>query len=155
MEDTTGAIVSVVTDVNMGFYAGESHIPFPNTPALRGIGLKWSLTAHGETLTLTQRAVVLGADFVFNQVTDMARTAIEYAVVSTPPLCLYRHTLWGACQHFQRNLPENGRAGGRVTFQNEIIPVDAGTSWMGTLSKKPSTVEFSPALLGHVMVKKN
>ena len=31
MEGTTGAVISVVTSENEGFYSGQSHIPFPNT----------------------------------------------------------------------------------------------------------------------------
>ena len=36
MGDATGAVVSIVANVNTGFYAGGPNIPFPNTPVVRG-----------------------------------------------------------------------------------------------------------------------
>ena len=40
MVNTTGAVISVVIRENEGLYSGQSRIPFPNAPVLRGIGLK-------------------------------------------------------------------------------------------------------------------
>ena len=154
IEGRTGSVVSIVTGNNQGVYAGDSHIPFPNTPVLRGIGLKWP-TCQSEPLTYCQRAVVLGADFGVGHITDIPRSAIEYAVVNSPPLCLYRHVLWGASRHFAQNLPDlryiEGRAGGQVTFNTENVVVDPASSWLGFVPKQPTTSEFFPALLNHVM----
>ena len=50
MGGTTGAAISVATGENIGFYNVQSHIPFPNTPVVRGIGVKWPETAHGYEL---------------------------------------------------------------------------------------------------------
>ena len=95
MENTTGTVVSVVTNEHEGVYMDESHMPFPNTTVVSGIGIKWPHTKQGAALTLGRRAVVLGAYFTFNRVHELPRAAIEYAIVDTPPLCLYRHALWG------------------------------------------------------------
>ena len=37
MGNTTGDVVTVVTGDRQGVYYSESHIPFPNTPVVRGI----------------------------------------------------------------------------------------------------------------------
>ena len=52
MGDTSGAVASVVTDENEGVYLADPHIPLPNTPDVRGIGIKWPRTTQGDNLTL-------------------------------------------------------------------------------------------------------
>ena len=85
-----------------------------------------------------------GADFIFSKVDELPQNVMEHAIVSTPPLCLYRHSLWGACQHYTRNLPENGKAGGCVSFEDSASKNQMPT-WLGFNVKKPSAVEFSPS----------
>ena len=84
MENTTGDVATVATGPNKGVYSGDSHIPFPNTPIIRGIGSKRPQTSQKEDLTLCQRAVVLGGEYSIGNITYLSRTAIEYAAVSAP-----------------------------------------------------------------------
>ena len=79
------------------------------------------------------------------------REVIEHAVVSTPPLCMYRRGLWGASQHFLRNLPESGRAGGQVTFGIDGEKRDSIYSRMGSTTKVPTAVEFPPSMSKQIM----
>ena len=102
------------------------------------------MTPHGRGLTLNERAAVLGADYAFARATNIPRATAEHAVVSTPPLCMFRHGLWGGAQHFMRNLPEAGRAGGQVTFGSEGERRDSIYSWVGRTTKVPTSVEFPP-----------
>ena len=81
----------------------------------------------------------------------MSRTAVEHAVLSTPPLCMFRHALWGASRHFLRNLPEGARAGGQVTFEGDQGRGDPMYTWMGETTKIPTDVEFPPAMIRHIM----
>ena len=60
IENTTGTVISIATDPPNSVYGGDSHIPFPNAPVLRGIGIRWATKMQGDTLTTQQRAVGLG-----------------------------------------------------------------------------------------------
>ena len=93
---------------------------------------------------MNQRDVVLGADYDYANTADIPRDIVEHAVVSTPPLCMFRHGLWGVAQHFMHNLPENGRAGGQVTFGSEGERRDSIYSRMGRTTKVPTSVESPP-----------
>ena len=90
-----------------------------------------------------------GGSFHFSHVGELHRTVMEHVMVSTPPLCLYRRSLWGACQHFSRNLPDVGRTGRCVSFcdnaEKAHIP-----AWLGFNVTKPSTVEFPPSLIKQI-----
>ena len=107
MENTKGAVISIATGESIGVYSRHPHIPFPNSPVSRGNGMGRPESTQGENTSLVYRAVILG-DFTFLKVPDVSRAIIEDAIVSTPPLCLYRHALWGAQQNFPRNLPHGG-----------------------------------------------
>ena len=80
----------------------------------------------------------------------MSRAAVEHAVVSTPPLCMYRHALWGASQHFIRNLPSESRAGGQLTFEGDNKG-DPMYTWMGRTTKIPTAVEFFAPVIKFIM----
>ena len=100
---------------------------------------------------MVQRAVVRGAAFAFLRAHDLPRAAIEDSSGSTPPLRLFRHALWSALQHFTRNLPREGRAGGQVAFGADGSTQDPLTAWMRCSTKMPSDVEFPPTLFKQIM----
>ena len=109
------------------------------------------MTPHGRGLTLNERAAVLGADYAFARATNIPRATAEHAVVSTPPLCTYRHALWWGSHHFMRNLSEANRAGGQATFEVDGGRRDSIYSRTGRVAKVPSTVEFSPSMMKQIM----
>ena len=94
---------------------------------------------------------MLGADYAFARTTDLPRAVIEHAVVSTPPLCMYRRALWSASRHIIRNLPDVCRAGGQVRFGVDGELRNPICSWAGKEPKVPSKVEFHPSMLRQVM----
>ena len=153
-ENTTGAIISIATNELEGIYASESHLPFPNTPVVRGIGTKWPHDQQEGKLNLNQKAAILGADFDFSNVHELPQNVMGNAIVSTPPLRLYRRSLWGACQHFSRNLPEVGRAGGCVSFEDKANKGQIPT-WLGFNVKKPSAAECFPSTIKQITVREN
>ena len=155
MEGATGTVIAIATGGQVGVYPRYSHIPFPNTPALRGIGAQWPLTSQNDSLTFGKLAVVMVGDFSFLKAPNLARYIIEDAVATTPPLCLFRNSLWGACQLFTRNLPSVGRSGGQVAFNPVERTHGALTSWMGVAAKLVNAVEFPPTLLTQVMGGRN
>lgn len=65
MEHTTGTIISIAISEFEGVYSAESHLPFPNTPVVRGIGIKWPHAQLEGKLNLNQNAVILGGRFHF------------------------------------------------------------------------------------------
>ena len=146
IDGCTGSVVSLATGPNIGVYAGDSHIPFPNTPVLRGIGLKWP-TIQTEQLSYCQRAVVLGADYQFGQMDDISRSAIEHAVVNAPPLCMYRHALWGASRHFPRNLPDMSnteRRAARLLSTTKTVTLIIKVHGLGLYPNNRRPLGFSP-----------
>ena len=60
MENVTDTSATISTGEPVGVYSRQSHIPFPNTPVVRGIGGKMAIYATGWIFGLLQRAVVLG-----------------------------------------------------------------------------------------------
>ena len=76
MGNTTGIIVTLATGACEGVYSLEPHIPAPKTPGGRGIGATWPLARKNGNLTLSQRAVVLGADFPFTRVGELPRALV-------------------------------------------------------------------------------
>lgn len=136
--DTTGTALSGALDPPYSVYGGDSHLPFPNTPAVRGIGIRWPQTKQGMSLTTLQRDVVFGGAYQMVDRPGINRHRAESRAVRTHPLCLYRHVIWGAANcclngvidmRMEMDLQQSrhGRAAGTtVTF-----PV-------------PSTVDTSP-----------
>ena len=85
MEATNGAVSTIATDGQTGFCSRKSHIPFPNTPVVQGVGSKWHSAQQGDNLTTLPRALVIGWDYSIAQIQDLPRETAEYRIVSTPP----------------------------------------------------------------------
>ena len=77
MENTTGTIVTVATVEHVGVYSSGPHIPFPNTPDVRGIGAKWPWAQQGDDLASNRRSAVLGDAFVFARVGEFHRAVVQ------------------------------------------------------------------------------
>ena len=60
MGETAGAVISIATGESTGVYSRHSHIPFPNTPLVRGIGLEFPPAAQSEYKSMVYRSVILG-----------------------------------------------------------------------------------------------
>ena len=65
VENTTWSVISIASAHPYSVYGGDSHIPFPHTPVVRGIGIRRPATTQGNTLTTLQRAVVLGGPIIW------------------------------------------------------------------------------------------
>ena len=131
MDNTTGTAIPIVTGDAEGLYSGQSHISFPNTHVLRGIGLI--------ELTLHHRSVVLGADYAYARTTDLPRDVIARAVASTPPLCMYRHGLWGGGPAFPAQ--STGNRTGRRTGDLRSSGMDARFNLFADGPYDPCTVD--------------
>ena len=58
MEQTAGTVISIMTSHDRAAYSQSPHLPLPNPPVVRGIGIRWPGTSQGRTLSLGERILV-------------------------------------------------------------------------------------------------
>ena len=164
VDNAAFSAVSIATEPPHSVYSGDSRIPFPNKPAVRGIGIRWPPTKQGQQLTMLQRAAVLGGAFQLAHVPEINRESMWKSGSFAPPdMSLASCTLGGTSfvlngvgamrEHMDLNQPPYGRAGGRPMSNTTLIqmntPATPGYRIHG--QGMAHAVESPPRLLNQVL----
>ena len=121
MADATCAAVSIGTLATTA-HVRYTHLPFPNTPVTRFIGIKSPTTLQGVSLSVCQLSVLLGGEYALTKFGNTPRDSVENWIMDTPLLCLYRRAIWGKSRRLEINFQDPGRSGGQVEGAIKTAP---------------------------------